>query len=133
MIQFGFVSNGCDHPLFVYNHHNIELYALIYVDDILIIGSSFKLIHALIHKLHDKFALKRLGTPQYFLGIEVHHQANDTLLLTQTKYIRDLISNANINEVKGVDTPMFSQFKLRNHGTDVIPYPLLCRSTNGVL
>lgn len=80
---------------------------LIYVDDILVIDSSSKLIHAIINKPHDKFALKKLGTPQYFPGIEVHHQANGTLFLTQTKYIRRLLAKANMIEVKGVATHMF--------------------------
>lgn len=50
LIQFGFVSSKYDHSLFVYNHYNITFYAHMYVDDILITGSSSKLIHALINK-----------------------------------------------------------------------------------
>lgn len=47
-----------------YNHmshsyfgHHITLYVRVYIDDILLTGSSFKLIHDLITKLHDKFTL----------------------------------------------------------------------------
>lgn len=109
------------------------MYALIYVDDILVTDSSSKLIHAIINKPHDKFALKKLGTPQYFLGIEVHHQANGTLFLTQTKYMRRLLAKANMIEVKGVATHMFIQCKLRKHDTNVLSDPLLYRSTVGAL
>lgn len=114
--------------MFIYNHHNVALYALVYVDYILIIGSSSKLIHDFINKLHTKFTLNKLGVPKCFLGMEVHHQANDTPLLTQTKYIHDLLSKVNMVEAKGVETPMFSQCKLSKNGIDVINNSLVYRS-----
>lgn len=128
LVNFGFNSSKCNHSLFIYNYHNVTLYARVYVDDILIIGSSSKLIHELIEKLHKKFARKKLGVSQYFLGIEVHHRANVTLLLTQTKYIHDLMSKFYMVEAKGVATPMFSLCKQSKHGTDVMTDPLLYRS-----
>lgn len=65
---------------------SIRLYTLVYFDDILIIGTYPQLVHDLISKLHHKFALKKLGKPNYFLGIEVHEQKGGFILLTQTKY-----------------------------------------------
>lgn len=64
----------------------------VYVDDILVTGSSSTLIHELINKLNLKFALKQIVAPRYFLGVEVHKQPDGSLLLTQTKYIHDLLS-----------------------------------------
>lgn len=89
----------------MYNHNNITLYAFVYVDDILVTGSSSTLIHELITKLNLKFALKQLGAPRYFLEVEVHKQADDSLLLTQTKYINDLLSKITMIGAKGVPTP----------------------------
>lgn len=77
-----------------------------YVDDILIIGSSPTILHNLISKLHDKFALKKLCMPQYFLGIEVHYQENGLMVLTQTKYINDLLTKFNMDEANGVSRRM---------------------------
>lgn len=48
LVQFGFVSSECEHSLFIYNHNNITLYSLVYVDDILITDSSSTLVHSLI-------------------------------------------------------------------------------------
>lgn len=62
-----------------YKHYDITLYALIYINDIPLADTSFKLTHDLIIKLHDKFALKKLGIPKYFLEIEVHYQSNDSI------------------------------------------------------
>lgn len=91
------------------------------------------MIHDLINKLHMAFALKPLGVPQYFLWIQVHHQPNGSMLLTQTKYIWDLIYKVNIIVAKGVYTPMVSTYKLSKHGMDVLPDSLLYRSTVGAL
>lgn len=67
------------------------------------------------------------------LGIEVHHQTNDSLLLMQTKCIWDILSKVNMSETKGVHTPTTSSCKLSKHGTNVLPYSLLYRSTVGAL
>ena len=44
---------------------------VVYVDDIVIIGSDSKDISSLKSFLHIQFHIKDLGMPKYFLGIEV--------------------------------------------------------------
>ena len=109
------------------------MYALVYVDDILVTGSSSHLVHKLINQLHHKFALKKLGKPEYFLGLEVHYQTNGSLILTQTKYIRDLLSRVNMHTANGVGAPMLSHCKPSKYGTDFMEEPLLYRSVVGAL
>lgn len=58
LLEFEFSSNKCDHSIFVYRHHDITLYSLVYVDNIIFIGTSLKLIHDLISKFHNKFFTK---------------------------------------------------------------------------
>lgn len=94
--------------------------ALVYVDDILIIGSFSTLIQKLIFKLHDKFALHILWKLDYFLGIEVKYQVNVSLILTQTKYITDLLSKVNMEEENGVYSPMLRHCKPSQFGTDTM-------------
>lgn len=79
------------------------------MDNILIIGSSSALIHNLINKMNVTFALKRLGKPSYVQGIEVNSQTNCFILLTQSKYIRDLLYlffKAKMNIANEVPTPI---------------------------
>lgn len=49
------------------------LLLLVYVIDILIIGESTIDVQELIIELQAKFALKALGSVNYFLGFEVTH------------------------------------------------------------
>jgi len=44
LLQFGFVFSKYDSSLFIYRHQNHIVYLLVYVDDIIITGSSTSLI-----------------------------------------------------------------------------------------
>lgn len=48
---------------------------LVYVDDILIGGSSVALVDQLVQFLTSRFKLRSMGEPKYFLGIEVARSA----------------------------------------------------------
>lgn len=61
--------------------------------------------------------VKDLGPLNYFLGIEVHHTSQG-LLLTQQKYIKDLITLTNMVAAKGVPMPMVPGDKLSLHSGD---------------
>lgn len=68
LLQMGFVKSKCDPSLLVHHQNGACTYVLVYVDDILITGSTPHLIKDLIGKLNIKFALKQLGEVDYFLG-----------------------------------------------------------------
>ena len=59
---------------------------MVYVDDILVTGSSPTLVSHIIAYLHKKFAIRDIGELSYFLGIHVQYCGN-TMNLSQTKYI----------------------------------------------
>lgn len=130
---FGFVSSKCDPSLFTLITSTSTTYMLVYVDDIIITGNSTTQIQALVTKLNSHFSLKQLGNLEYFLGIKVSHLKNGSLFLSQTKYIKDLLSKVNLSEAKGVPTPMISNLKLSKHGTDLMSEPTFYRPIVGAL
>lgn len=67
----------------------------VYVDDIPITGSSLTFVEAVISLFNSKFILKVLGKLHYFLGVEAVWDSNG-VLLTQTKYITNLLSETNV-------------------------------------
>ena len=117
LLTFGFIQSKCDPSLLVFKIDSACLYMLIYVDDIIITRSSTVLFQNLIAKLIVVFALKQLGNLDCFLCIEVKHLSNDSLLLSQAKYICDLLEKAKMVDVKPTTTPLPSNLKLTKHGT----------------
>jgi histone deacetylase 1/2 len=133
LIQLGFVSSKCDPSLFTYTTTGNTVYLLVYVDDIIITSNNPSLLQSLIDKLNQAFSLKHLGTLDYFLGIEVNQLPNGSLLLTQSKYIRDLLNRTNMLDSAPVSTPMQSTAKLSKTGSSALSDPFMYRSVVGAL
>lgn len=131
--QFGFSPSRCDSSLFIHTSKGVQLFALVYVDDILITGSSPSLIQDLINKLNKEFALTKMGRPDYFLGLEFKYLPSGSVLLSQCKYIRDLLSKAAMTDCKGIATPMASTTKLSKIGSDSVQDSHQYRSIVGAL
>ncbi|GAU39478.1 hypothetical protein TSUD_159100 [Trifolium subterraneum] len=129
----GLLQSKCDPSLLVHHQQGACTYILVYVDDILITGSTPLLIKDLIHKLNVQFALKQLGEVDYFLGIQVHHNTSGGLLLHQSKYIQDLLNKTKMETCKPIGSPMVNNCKLSRYGTHAMQDPSLYRSTVGAL
>lgn len=85
------MASQANSSMFIYHHSLTLLMVLVYVDDIIVIGSSFTIITALIKHLQSIFALKDLGDLHYFLGLEASHTSSG-LHLGQSKYISNLLT-----------------------------------------
>lgn len=72
LLQLGFIPSQADVSLFIYRKGHVTLYLLVYVDDIIITGSSVAAITALVRDLQDDFAMKDLGDLSYFLDSPRH-------------------------------------------------------------
>ncbi|XP_016191782.1 uncharacterized protein LOC107632628 [Arachis ipaensis] len=117
--RLGFTNTKSDTSLLTRFSHSSVIYVLVYVDDILVTGSSQVEIYDLIVQLNAVFALKDLGKMSYFLGIEAMKFNDSDILICQTKYIKDLLTKAGMRDAKAVPTPMVSNLKLSAHGEDV--------------
>jgi histone deacetylase 1/2 len=72
----------------------------------------------LVHQLGTSFALKDLGPLHYFLGVEVHTPSRGGLLLSQRKYVSELLLKAGLQKCARVTTPMVASETLSaNDGT----------------
>lgn len=91
---------------------------LIYVDDILVTGSSPTLVQSVVNKLNATFSLKHLRSLDYFLGIECKPTPSGSLHLSQAKYIKDVLNRAGMADCKGISTPLPANAKLSKQGSD---------------
>ena len=79
----------------------------------LIVGSSIEEINNLKKQLSKQFAMKDLGAAKQILDMRItRDKANDTLKLSQSKYVKKVLSRFNMNEAKPVSTLLGSHFKL---------------------
>ncbi|XP_075074686.1 uncharacterized protein LOC142162251 [Nicotiana tabacum] len=101
----------CDNSLFVLHNLEVTIYVLIYVDDLILTGSNETLIQHVITSFLKRFSLKYLGLLYYFLGIEVYRDA-DGLFLSQSKYIQEVLHDTQMQDCKGVQSPMSTSTKL---------------------
>ena len=111
LLRSGFINSKADTSLFFKRHHSKLLLILVYVDDILITGDDPALVHQLIKDLHFEFALKSLGSVNYFLGFEVFRNSTG-IYLHQRKYVLDLLQSTHMLDSKPQDTPMCPSVKL---------------------
>lgn len=107
LTKIGFVKSESDASLFIFTSEAVTMYILVYVDDILITGNYPNLVTHVINSLAYKFSLKNLGELNYFLGIEVKHVPNG-IVLSQSRYILEILSDVDMADCKGVTTPMCS-------------------------
>lgn len=105
LLNWGFKASRFDSSLFFYNKDSIFVVVLVYVDDIIVTGSSTSFIQKFICSLNDLFAFKDLGDLSYFLGIEVQ-RGSGSLFLCQQKYFNDLLKRADMFSCKFMATPM---------------------------
>ncbi|XP_021621510.1 uncharacterized mitochondrial protein AtMg00810-like [Manihot esculenta] len=82
--------------------------------------------------LHSKFTIKDLGFLKYFLGLEVARSSTATLL-SQTKYISDILRDAGMHSCKPASFPLPEGLHLSLDIGDILPDPHLYRRLIGRL
>uniref|UniRef100_A0A2N9IH96 Reverse transcriptase Ty1/copia-type domain-containing protein n=1 Tax=Fagus sylvatica TaxID=28930 RepID=A0A2N9IH96_FAGSY len=132
LLQLGFHGSLSDTSLFIYKSKSFTMFILIYVDDIIITCSNPTEIDELLILLQSEFAIKDLGKLNYFLGVEVIPNAHGTLL-SQQRYIVDLLKRTKMLEAKPVSSPMASTTSLTAHEGESFSDVTLFRSTVGAL
>jgi hypothetical protein len=119
LLQLHFVQASSDHSLCTRKSATSFIVLLVYVDDVIITGTSLLEIQAIKSALHHSFRIKDLGQLKYFLGLEVaHSQAG--ISLCQRKYCIDLLADSGLLGAKPASTPSDPSVKLYND--DSRPY-----------
>ncbi|XP_026378109.1 uncharacterized protein LOC113272498 [Papaver somniferum] len=102
MLPPGFVSIGI-----LLIKSGVKRILLVYVEEIILVGSSDDVLSTFITSLSAAFAMKHLGSLSYFLGMEALFTYNtNSLLLTQNKYSLELLKKFDMLECKPCKTPI---------------------------
>lgn len=130
--QLGFVTSKSDASLFVFKQNNDIAYLLLYVDDIILTGSSKSLLEKITSSLKKEFPMSDLGRLKFFLGIKVDYNKAG-LFLSQSHYAAEIIARAGMTECKPISTPADVNTKLSADTGDRIDNPKQYRSLAGAL
>ncbi|KAL6311476.1 hypothetical protein AAG906_012064 [Vitis piasezkii] len=104
--KHGFIQCQADHTLFMKHSKEGEMTLfIVYVDDIIITGDDEEGIGNLKKLLAREFEIKDLGQLRYFLGMKVG-RTKEGIVVTQRKYVLDLLQETGMLGCKPVDTPM---------------------------
>ncbi|KAL6332094.1 hypothetical protein AAG906_020775 [Vitis piasezkii] len=110
--EFDMFHSTVDHSVFY--HHNSSgqcIYLVVYVDDIVITGNNQNDIQKLKQHIFTHFQTKDLGKLKYFLEIEIAQSSSD-VVLSQRKYVLDILEETSMLDCKPVDIPMDPNVKL---------------------
>ena len=86
---------------------------VLYVDDMLVASKSMFEINNLKAQLARAFDMKDLGETKKILGMEIHKdRKNGKLWLLQQRYVDKILMRFGMNNVKPVQIPLASHFKI---------------------
>ena len=127
-----FKQSTQDYSLYTRTQDGEFLVILVYVDDILVTGTSMSHIEDVKLALDKAFTIKDLGQLTYFLGIEVYRNADD-IFLSQKKYIKDILVDAGMEECFIAPAPLSTGLKLSPEVGDLLDTPDVYRRLVGRL
>ncbi|XP_068328105.1 uncharacterized mitochondrial protein AtMg00810-like [Pyrus communis] len=128
-----FIASVSDTSLFIKTDNNDIIILLLYVDDIILTGSSVTKVQLVVQELSSVFDLKDLGKLIYFLGLQIQYKPNGDIFVNQSKYIKDLLHKAGMESCKPANTPCKPHNQMLMTEGELIPDPSSYRSIVGSL
>jgi hypothetical protein len=113
LIQEGYKQSSSDYSLFTLQSDAHFTALLVYVDDIILAGTSLSEFARIKGILDSQFKIKDLGSLKYFLGLEVA-QSKEGITISQRKYCLDLLKDSGFLGSKPAATPLDPAVKLHN-------------------
>ena len=114
LTELGYISSPNDPCLYVKKTETEFIALALYVDDLLLAGSSVERIQQLKLELHKRFEMKDLGEAKVCLGLEIHRNRSERKLwLAQSKYANTVLARFGMDTCKPVHTPMDANAQLQ--------------------
>lgn len=111
LAQIGFRPGKAEHCLYTRKERNgTTTYVLLYVDDLLVAGTSTKITEEVSRDLQEYFDIKDLGDVNHYLGVQIKRQADGSSLLNQKGKITKILEEYGLLEPKPAATPMETNF-----------------------
>lgn len=135
MIEEGFVRSENDYCLYTKFFKDSRLFVLIYVDDLLILGTNLDEVENLKSILNGSFHMKDLGVVSQYLGIDVKQNIQGNFFeLSQENYLKGVLQKFDMQDCKPISTPLEAntEYNFKNFDNDQ-NLQKLCRQIIGNL
>jgi hypothetical protein len=109
--KMDFVQSKHEHVMYRRSHDDDILSVGVYVDDLVITGSSLAAVEEFKEEMKRTFLMSDLGLLSFYLGIEVHQDAGG-ITLRQTHYAKKILEMAGMADCKATTTPMDERLRL---------------------
>jgi hypothetical protein len=110
----GFVVNEADNCVY-YRFGGVEgVIMCLYVDQILIFGTSLNVIKEVKDFLSQSFEMKDLGEADVIHNIKLVRESNGGLTFSQSHYVKKVLSRFGYSDYKPVSTPYNASVILKN-------------------
>lgn len=122
LMKEGYNQSKTDYSLFTRENEKGFIAILVYVDDLIITGSSMDMISQAKEYLKGHFNMKDMGELRYFLGIEAD-RSDAGIFMSQRKYIMDILHEYHMEGCKPLKLPMDAHVKLIHTSGTPLPNP----------
>jgi hypothetical protein len=113
MISMSYTRITADSCVYIRRSAKGTVIIAVYVDDLIIAGSSLRLVESVKGAFHNRYKMKDMGVLEYVLGVRVDQQPDKNIIqLSQKTYILDMLVKYGVEDCKAVDTPMSSNVRL---------------------
>jgi hypothetical protein len=109
--KMNFVQSEHEHAMYRRSNGDNILLVGVYVDDLVITGSSLATVEEFKEEMKRAFLMSDLGLLSFYLGIEVCQDAR-CITLRQMHYVKKILEMADMADCKAAATPMEERLKL---------------------
>lgn len=118
LLKLGFTRSRRDYCLYSLAIKDDEIFLVIYVDDVLIVGRNLSTIIQLKQRLSKEFEMSDCGNVKHFLGMKFdYHQDIGKLKLSQEANALKILAKFGMSECNPVKTPMEKGLQLSREGS----------------
>jgi hypothetical protein len=114
--KMNFVQSEHEHTMYRRSHGDDILLVGVYVDDLVITGSSLTAVEEFKEEMKRTFLMSDLGLLSFYLGIEVRRDAGG-ITLRQAHYAKKILEMAGMADCKAATTPMEERLRLSRDST----------------
>jgi hypothetical protein len=105
LLSKGFIISKVDTTFFTKKIENDLFMLQIYVDDIIFGSTNQDFCNRFGKMMASEFKMSMIGELSYFLGLQIKQSKNGTFV-SQGKYIKDMLKKFDMEDAKGISTPM---------------------------